>query len=882
MERLLLLRLCFLSCTFGIFLNMQAFSDASTGTTIYYNIVSPTDKTASVTNNTSSSYKGDIVIPSQVKYSGVTYTVVGIGSGAFSGCSDLISISLPETISTISSSAFYNCSGLTTLLIPESVLEIQAYAFKGCTGLKEIRIPDNVTSIKGSACEGCTNLTSAYIGKSVTTFGNYMFQGCTNLETIELNASPQEIYSTAFAGCSSVRTLIIGEDVTKINEESLTGLTGLSKIVYNAVRSSSGCTSSSSCWPNPRAIATLEIGDKVELLPPYIFRNFTSLTSVTLPASLTQISNHVFNGCSKLTQITSHALIPPSTPNSAFSNYDATLFVPNVSLTYYQSANTWKDFYSIVGYKLEGDVDGDWSVSTADIDKMISYLLGLNPEGFDEQAADVNGDGTIDMKDVVLVTNVVNEGETSSDATLTAVSLSADNIGMPVGETENLDVKLANTGNATAFSLDIPSIDGLTLGTPVLSDRAASHTLYYNTLSDGTLRIIAHSYESTAFSQSDGTLLTVPVTGNSVGDYSLAINNISVVGQEGEGLNAGNASPTVSVTEVVATSITLSKTELEMKAGTTERLTATVLPSNTTNPVITWTSSDETVAIVNNGTITALSKGSVTIIASCGSVSATCVVIVSYADVENIVVSEDEEDIFANGLTLKVGESYALSVTVSPSTADPTLTFKSDNNDIASVDEQGVVLGVSAGVTTVYISAGSVTKSVRITVESEKEQCMTPEIDLDNDWNLVVTCATEGAKVYTSIAVDDCKDVTTESGDAIPMTGIYKVTAVAKAEGYLDSDPATATVVWAKAASESTGVDAIEIGTTRPLVLRSEGSSLVILGTSTVEKISVYGLDGTLFFEGNGGDGRTEIAGPFTPGTIYVVYVGCRTVKYLF
>lgn len=197
--------------------------------------------------------------------------------------------------------------------------------------------------------------------------------------------------------------------------------------------------------------------------------------------------------------------------------------------------------------------------------------------------------------------------------------------------------------------------------------------------------------------------------------------------------------------------------------------------------------------------------------------------------------------------------------------------------------KEGATLYVPKGCKALYEAASQWKNFPNIVEldEEEEQQCATPTIALE-DFNLKIDSETPNATISTTIKALDHGDVETTAGELIPLTGIYTVTAVAKADGYLDSEPATATVLWAKAASESTGVDKIEMGTTRPMVIRSIGTSMEILGTSTIEMISVYGLDGTLFFVGQCGDGRTEIDGPFTPGTIYVVYVGCRTIKYLF
>ena len=105
---------------------------------IYYNITSSTDFTVAVTykgvyiDSYNKEYSGEVTIPNKVTYKGKTYSVTLIGYGAFSSCSGLTSVVIPNSVTSIGDRAFEGCSGLTSVVIPNSVTSIGVYAFYDC------------------------------------------------------------------------------------------------------------------------------------------------------------------------------------------------------------------------------------------------------------------------------------------------------------------------------------------------------------------------------------------------------------------------------------------------------------------------------------------------------------------------------------------------------------------------------------------------------------------------------------------------------------------------------------------------------------------------------------------------------------------------------
>ena len=149
-------------------------------------------------------YSGSIVIPKSVEYDGVTCSVTSIGAIAFYGCSGLTSVTIPNSVKSIGEGAFMSCSGLTSVTIPNSVTSIGESAFSWCSALTSVTIPNSVTSIGNSAFSGCYGLTSVTIPNSVTSIGASAFYYCFALTSVTIGSGIKNIGSSAFANCTKL------------------------------------------------------------------------------------------------------------------------------------------------------------------------------------------------------------------------------------------------------------------------------------------------------------------------------------------------------------------------------------------------------------------------------------------------------------------------------------------------------------------------------------------------------------------------------------------------------------------------------------------------------------------------------------------------------
>jgi hypothetical protein len=163
------------------------------------------DWTYSVENNqaTITGYNGAggaLVIPSTVG----GYAVGKIGTSAFYGNASLISIIIPNGVSTIETYAFKDCISLTSAIIPNSVTIIEWEAFRGCYSLTNINIPNSVTYIGNLAFELCVSLTEVTIPGSVREMGVGIFRGCSGLTKATVNTGVTILGGGTFAECTSL------------------------------------------------------------------------------------------------------------------------------------------------------------------------------------------------------------------------------------------------------------------------------------------------------------------------------------------------------------------------------------------------------------------------------------------------------------------------------------------------------------------------------------------------------------------------------------------------------------------------------------------------------------------------------------------------------
>lgn len=246
----------------------------------------------------------------------ITNKVNKLGGYAFSDCSGLTNISIPQTITTISSNAFCNCTGLTSIIIPNRANFILESAFSGCIGLTSITIPARVFTIESYAFAACSNLTGVYFEGNAPSVINakaqffdatlvtvYYCAGTTGWGT-EYAGRPTALWDkTEALGLSyqqigSAYTIIgyMGAGGNVVIPASIGGLpvTSIADYAFSYVVGASALTN----------ITSITIPNTVTRIGNYAFSRCTGLTNVTIPGSVTSLGYGAFNGCIALTDVT--------------------------------------------------------------------------------------------------------------------------------------------------------------------------------------------------------------------------------------------------------------------------------------------------------------------------------------------------------------------------------------------------------------------------------------------------------------------------------------------------------------------------------------------------------------------------------------------------
>ncbi len=278
---------------------------------INYSIISSVSKTVRVEglDNIGSDYE-DILIPENITIDGKRYRVTSINSRAFYGCNTIKSIVIPESVTSIGSGVFQYCSNLESITLPTHVNEMGWKCFYGCSNLISIIFPEGVTGIRSDDVDGCIGLRKVSIPSTVTEIDFVLFDDSRKIDTLIWNTN---ISADPIRYKENIKVVILGENVTTIANNSFKDYSSLTSITIPPNVNSIGSNAFSGC----SGLSTVEILSDITAIEYGTFRNCSSMNTINIPSGVETIGDQAFYNCRSLSSIE----IPSSVHSIGYSAF---------------------------------------------------------------------------------------------------------------------------------------------------------------------------------------------------------------------------------------------------------------------------------------------------------------------------------------------------------------------------------------------------------------------------------------------------------------------------------------------------------------------------------------------------------------------------------
>lgn len=268
-----------------------------------------------------------------------------IGDLAFSGCTSLNS-PLPATLQSIGEYGFAQCSAYTDLALESVPLEsIGANAFAGCTQLTTVSLPATLQSLGDKCFAGCSALSSLSLPEALQTLGESCFAYCSSLTRIEMKQSQlTALPAYTFDHCTSLASVELPANTARIDEGAFYYCNALLTCTLPASLREIGDYAFAGC---SRMIHLSFLPEGLEQIGRWPFYGMKMLYSATIPSTVVYIGDHAFDNCTRLAVVMAYPAEPPLLGEEVFhavAQADCPLGVPDESIDLYRSAPQWNEF----------------------------------------------------------------------------------------------------------------------------------------------------------------------------------------------------------------------------------------------------------------------------------------------------------------------------------------------------------------------------------------------------------------------------------------------------------------------------------------------------------------------------------------------------------
>ncbi len=583
---------------------------------------------------------------------GIPDSVTAIGGYAFNGCTSLAEIDLSKKLKTLGSNCFGNCDAIKSIEIPKSLescsasyntyyrggpfkgcdglkeiifekdsTEVARNLFDSCTGIEEVVIPETITIIEYGAFRDCANLRRIKLSEKIVEIEEYAFNSCIKLEKVEIPDNVREIGSYVFQNCTSLKEATIADSVTSMGNYTFSGCTSLEKVHIPNIRQNIG----SHMFYNCTSLSEINLPDTLTAIRDNAFYNCDALTELNLPSQLETIEANAFNDCDALTKVTIPDTVTKMEDHVFYhcdSLADVSLGTGLTSLPTYAFAQCPKLTDIILPYRMTTLNANAFNACTG----LTEITMPRSLTSIGSQVFSYPGKMTIyGINGTYAQTYAEDNGITFVNREVNAEDVKISQTDLRIGKGQNRQLFLTVTPQ--------------------------------------------NFTDEVAWKSSNTDIATVTADG-AVRGVSCGTTNIKVT--------VGNVSSSCNVTVYQPiTSIRLNKSSAALAAGDTLALTASIYPNDATDPRYSWSSTNPSVAGVNeNGVVTALAKGEAEIKAeaSDGSgVTASCTIsvtteMITVPDVSSLQSPHPYENNCSDSWLYSVDGASRISVTFSEKT----------------------------------------------------------------------------------------------------------------------------------------------------------------------------------------------------------------------
>ncbi|MBC8561354.1 leucine-rich repeat protein [Jutongia huaianensis] len=678
--------------------------------------------------------------------------------GPFENCEKLKIVTFEKGTTHIAQFLFAGCTGLETISVPNTVTTIERYAFRKCVNLKRVELADTIISIATGAFADCTVLSDINMPKSLKDIGEIAFRN-TAITSVEIPKSLETAHvlfdngrdcsDGPFENCEKLKIVTFEKGTTHIAQFLFAGCTGIEsiQIPQTVVMIKQGG------FKNCVNLQNIIMPDVIQQVDNYAFKDCTKLDKIHIPDNIKKISKELFQDCTALKEIVLSDNIT-SIEDEAFENCTSLTKVTVGN----KVSSIGRDVFS--GCTALPQITLPASVQTIG-DKAFSHCEAL--------------------ADVKLSEGLTSIGSYAFEYNIALPKVTLPNTLESLGERafQYCDV-LADVDLGAGLKVipkycfyEDPALQKVILPYQFTTVNASAFA-NCTKLTDITFNRNVSSVDASALSYKDKTTIH-GVKGTYAETFA------SDNGFKFEALNAP------------VTGITLSKEKIEIAKDKSIRLTASLTPVDTSDE-LTWTSSNEEVATVEDGVVKAVGLGEAEIVAMAGSVTKSCPVKV-YQGVNNITL-----DVTSH--TMTIGDFLQLTATIYPKDAEyKDVIWSSNNEDVAVVDQKGLVQAKAYG--KVKITATSKDGGLEAVCNVTVEPVAVTEVSLNakavtlkvgETYQLKETILPENATDKTVTWTSSNTKAATVSGGAVTAVGTGSAVIIVKTNSGAKTASCTVTV----------------------------------------------------------------------------------------